>query len=259
MTCGYRNAAGTDLDSLFYSDFRNSGALGFRQPDGWDLGNKYTSDANLGYSVGYKAANGTDLGYLRGNAAPPVMVSDATDWHKLYDATFGSCSDTWEDAEGSHSASRRSRPMYGYVRLSAHTRGGGGKGQVWQVCACYVHKEGSYNHKYNQAFEANKTTVIHCPTICDGYSRLAANVEAPWVTVFEGQTGTDPSIVVAYGIEANDGRDNHKAYENFIRIYHRFYNDLGATQWRMHEFPVGTGDDHHNPTGELANGGFSRV
>lgn len=258
MTCGFRNAAGTDLDSLFYSDYGNSGALGFRQADGWDLGNKYTSAAGLGYSVGYRTASGTDIGYLRGNAGAPVMVSDAVDWHKLYDSTFGTCEDSWSDAEGSHKRSIRSRPMYGYVRLSARTQGGGGKGQFWQVCACYVHKEGGYRHKYFQAFEANKTTVIHCYTTCYGGDFLAANVEAPWVTVFNGQTGTDPSIVVAYGVEANDGRDSHKAYENFVRIYHRFYNDLGATQWRMHEFPVGTGDDHGHPTGELV-GRFSRV
>lgn len=76
MTCGFRTAAGADLDTLFLSSYQNAGAVGFRQADGVDLGNKYTHETVLGYSVGYKNAAGTDLGYLRGNAyAQPIFAT----------------------------------------------------------------------------------------------------------------------------------------------------------------------------------------
>lgn len=78
MTCGFRTSAGTDLDDLFYSDYKNPGALGFKQSDGWDLGNKYTDAAALGYSVGYKASSGTDIGYLRGSMFIPSIRPEAT-------------------------------------------------------------------------------------------------------------------------------------------------------------------------------------
>lgn len=70
MTCGYRNPAGTDLDSLFYTSNKNVGAVGFRQSNGVDLGNKYAHETVLGYSVGYRNSAGTDLGFLRGNFNP---------------------------------------------------------------------------------------------------------------------------------------------------------------------------------------------
>ena len=66
MTCGFRTAAGADLDTQFLITYQNAGAVGFRQSDGVDLGNKYTHETVLGYSVGYRNAAGTDLGYLRG-------------------------------------------------------------------------------------------------------------------------------------------------------------------------------------------------
>lgn len=70
MTCGYKNPAGTDLDSLFYISNKNPGALGFRMSNGQDLGNRYTDDSVLGYNVGYRNSAGTDLGFLRGDFDP---------------------------------------------------------------------------------------------------------------------------------------------------------------------------------------------
>lgn len=74
MTSGYRNPAGTDLDSLFYTNNGNAGALGFRISNGQDLGNKYTNGNILGYNVGYRNSAGTDLGFLRGNFDPATML-----------------------------------------------------------------------------------------------------------------------------------------------------------------------------------------
>lgn len=77
MTCGFRNSAGTDLDSLFYINNGNAGALGFRCSNGQDLGNRYTNSATLGYSVGFRNSAGTDLGLLRGSVASPTAVGVA--------------------------------------------------------------------------------------------------------------------------------------------------------------------------------------
>jgi hypothetical protein len=71
MAVNYKNSAGTDLDSLFYTDSSNGGAIGFLTSGGVDLGNKYTNKSTLGYNVGYKNSAGTDLGYLRGNLIKP--------------------------------------------------------------------------------------------------------------------------------------------------------------------------------------------
>lgn len=73
MTCGFRNAAGTDLENLFYSEYANPGALGFKKSDGYDLGNQFTNKTTLGYAVGYKNSAGTDMGYLRGAVDPKTM------------------------------------------------------------------------------------------------------------------------------------------------------------------------------------------
>lgn len=73
MTCGFRNAAGTDLESLFYSEYASPGALGFRKSNGYDLGNQFTNKTTLGYSVGYKNHTGTDMGFLRGDVDPETM------------------------------------------------------------------------------------------------------------------------------------------------------------------------------------------
>jgi len=75
MTCGYKNSAGTDLDSLFYISNGNAGPVGFQISNGQDLGNRYSNLSTLGYSVGYKNSAGTDLGYLRGSIVSPSSVS----------------------------------------------------------------------------------------------------------------------------------------------------------------------------------------
>ena len=53
MACGYLNSAGTDLDSLFLVDNKNSGAIGFLTSSGQDLGNRFSAASTLGYNVGY--------------------------------------------------------------------------------------------------------------------------------------------------------------------------------------------------------------
>ena len=80
MASGFLNSAGTDLDSLFYTDNGNAGAIGFRVSGGQDLGDRYTDASTLGYNVGYKNSAGTDLGYLRGKLVKPsITVNVSTD------------------------------------------------------------------------------------------------------------------------------------------------------------------------------------
>lgn len=85
MTVNFKNSAGTDLDSLFYTDNSNGGVIGFLTSGGVDLGNKYTNKSTLGYNVGYKNSAGTDLGYLRGNATPPALNTSLqkSSWNKV--------------------------------------------------------------------------------------------------------------------------------------------------------------------------------
>jgi len=73
MTCNYKNSAGTDLDSLFYTNNGNAGAIGFTVSNGQDLGNRYTNASKLNQTIGYKNSAGTDIGYLRGNIAAPTI------------------------------------------------------------------------------------------------------------------------------------------------------------------------------------------
>lgn len=70
MTCNFRNAAGTDLDDVFYVINSNAGALGFKCSNGQDLGNRYPA-GSLGTNVGYKSSAGTDIGYLRTRIVAP--------------------------------------------------------------------------------------------------------------------------------------------------------------------------------------------
>ena len=78
MASGYKNSAGTDLDSIFYTSNGNAGALGFLNSSNKDLGNLYTSKNTYGTTVGYKNSAGTDIGNLRGVLIAPAGSVTAT-------------------------------------------------------------------------------------------------------------------------------------------------------------------------------------
>jgi hypothetical protein len=76
MASGFKNSAGTDLDSLFLTNNSNAGAIGFKVSGGQDLGNRYSNASpKLGQTTGYKNSAGTDLGNLRSNKAPSVSTT----------------------------------------------------------------------------------------------------------------------------------------------------------------------------------------
>lgn len=89
MTCGFKDAAGTDLDDIFQVTDKNVGPLGFQQSDGKDLGNRYDDDIILGYSVGYRNSAGTDIGFLRGKENPqPIFSSSGLKQLSCYTRAF---------------------------------------------------------------------------------------------------------------------------------------------------------------------------
>lgn len=100
MASGFLDSAGTDLDSLFYTDNGNAGAIGFLTSGGQDLGNRYSAAATLGYNVGYKNSAGTDIGYLRGNLVAPTGTATPTVSSKsvgYYSSSSESCDSSGEN------------------------------------------------------------------------------------------------------------------------------------------------------------------
>lgn len=100
MASGFLDSAGTDLDSVFYTDNGNAGAIGFVTSGGQDLGNRYTKAATLGYNVGYKNSAGTDIGYLRGNLIAPTGTATPSISNKTsgyYSSTSQECDSNGEN------------------------------------------------------------------------------------------------------------------------------------------------------------------
>ena len=268
MTCGFRTAAGTDLDALFYSEYANPGALGFRQSDGVDLGNKYTAKSTLGYSVGYRNTAGTDLGYLRGNAFAPIPSTGtslpSSIWIKheeLYDKAR--CPYEYEDNEGSTvtgTASVWNHTSTGIVTVSPSCVASGGELHL-EIYACYMHQEQGHKHNWRIRVTMNAypdsekygcaSPGMMCETppirtdngqiiarteneIYEG-GQLPINVEGPWMPVFNGVVNTSPTVRFAYFLYSNDGSGG-KSYSDQLRVYSRFYNVMGPSPWMSNTF-----------------------
>lgn len=87
MTSNFRNAAGTDLDAVFYVSNSNAGAIGFKCSNGQDLGDRYPA-GSLGTNVGYKNSAGTDIGYLRTKMVAPTVSIGATQTNRWKDSWY---------------------------------------------------------------------------------------------------------------------------------------------------------------------------
>lgn len=85
MTSNFRNAAGTDLDDVFYVNNSNAGAIGFKCSNGQDLGDRYPA-GSLGTNVGYKNSAGTDIGYLRTKMVAPTVSIGVTQTNRWKDS-----------------------------------------------------------------------------------------------------------------------------------------------------------------------------
>lgn len=115
MASGFLDSAGTDLDSVFYTDNGNAGAIGFVTSGGQDLGNRYTKAATLGRNIGYKDSAGTDIGYLRGNLAAPTGTATPTVSSKSvghYTSDHTSCDSNGENCSTSTGYERYAKAVF---------------------------------------------------------------------------------------------------------------------------------------------------
>ena len=113
MACGYLNSAGTDLDSLFFVDNSNAGAIGFTTSVSQDLGNRFNAQVTLGTNIGYKNSAGTDIGYLRGKLVAPAGSASSSQSSKT--TGYRSVSVSYDCNCGEYGCSTCSRnEYYGY-------------------------------------------------------------------------------------------------------------------------------------------------
>lgn len=159
MATNFYNSAGTDLDSLFYSDNSNGGAIGFLTPNGVDLGNKFTNKATLGYNLGYKNSAGTDIGYLRGKAVAPNLILDLT--------------------------------LDKHVKNSANTKvsGCGSEGDESYTCTTY-----SYDHVYKLVItDANNQPMSNVSIVVQLYFRQ--NPSGAYTIALNNDKSTFPTLI----------------------------------------------------------------
>lgn len=242
MTCGFMNSAGTDLDSLFLINNSNGGALGFQCSNGQDLGNRFSASSKLNYAVGFQNSAGTDIGYLRGNQGAPAWTRYTASLGHQQSDRGASCSIDHGDSESSYY--HTVRYFQGWFNVQGSCTGLGTAGVNWQVCATIWHNEGNYTHRYQHSYVDNSTDFnyaknkqgIWCPYSNLGYG-LAPNTESGWVTLFNAGTGTSCSRNFAYCICGGDGSGG-RPWNNHFRVYQRFYNGIGSTNWICHELVI---------------------
>lgn len=232
MTVGFCNAAGTDLDSLFYTDNSNAGAVGFLEPAGQDLGNRYTTASTLGYAVGLVNSAGTDLGYLRGSAVPPGV-----NWHwatvrQLYVNNNYSVDNFTQDDNQNYIDTEHIRRVSAYINAGINGRGTGGL--TYQLCAAAI--SGAKALTVSFALWDNDTAKhedFKSPTAIASSFTLNANSESTWLTSFTGSCNTTPSrnfSIQMYGSYSNSARGS-LAVPLGIRIYQRIYSSVGDSGW----------------------------
>lgn len=234
MTCGFLNSAGTDLDSLFYANNGNAGAIGFQCSNGQDLGNRFTNANTLGYAVGYQNSAGTDIGYLRGAGSPPVFTAYNATLNNLYNLKT-SCSHII--------FSHKQRYIRGYLYVTGSCSGFGNNAPTWQVCICHYHTEQNDVHNYRLAVQADSTANIQ-PSSClldlhDSPLSLATNTESPWQTVKNDAGGASRAMNVAFGLYSINSKGDY-SIGDCIRVYQRFYNSIGSTPWVQNSFNLGS-------------------
>lgn len=233
MTVGFCNAAGTDLDSLFYTDNSNAGAVGFLEPAGQDLGNRYTTASTLGYAVGLVNSAGTDLGYLRGSAVPPGVNSYWANIGKLY-VNYNSHYEIFsEDDNEEYIDTVHHREVSAYINAGINGRGDGGD-LTYQLCAAAI--SGAKALTVSFALWDNDTAKhenFKSPTVIASGFTLNANSESTWLTSFTGSCNTTPSrnfSIQMTGSYSDRVRESTSVPLG-IRIYQRIYSSIGDSGW----------------------------
>lgn len=247
MTCGFRNPAGTDLDSLFYINNGNAGALGFQCSNGQDLGNRYTNGSTLGYSVGFRNSAGTDLGYLRGNFNPATQLGIYKPSGYAFDvginlSTSGTneyyCTKTCYDESGSYCCGSE-----GYSRYvknasqwtnwwNSHGTGGCVKVDGRTTDAIFRNIHSSYNRSVCiYAYSPNSNYPVTNLTYtreCFGYSHNSWSEIPTEVITISNQckglvvaptTGAGGKVYAVFTITASFGNYGNKTYKVAIGAY----------------------------------------
>lgn len=233
MTVGFCNAAGTDLDSLFYTDNSNAGAVGFLEPAGQDLGNRYTTASTLGYAVGLVNSAGTDLGYLRGSAVPPGVNSYWANIGQLYVNNNYHIDNLTEDDNQNYIDTDHFRRVSAYINAGITGRGTGDL--TYQLCAAAI--SGAKALTVSFALWDNdmaKHEDFKSPTVIASGFTLNANSESTWLTSFTGSCNTTPSR--NFSIQMTGSYSDRVGSENTsvplgIRIYQRIYSSIGDSGW----------------------------
>lgn len=232
MTVGFCNAAGTDLDSLFYTDNSNAGAVGFLEPAGQDLGNRYTTASTLGYAVGLVNSAGTDLGYLRGSGVPPGVNSYWANIGQLYVNYNSHYENFSEDDDEEYIDTEHHREVSAYIKAGITGRGTGGL--TYQLCAAAI--SGAKALTVSFALWDNDTAkhedFIRPTVIARGFT-LNANSESTWLTSFTGSCNTTPSrnfSIQMTGSYSDRVRESTSVPLG-IRIYQRIYSSVGDSGW----------------------------
>lgn len=232
MTVGFCNAAGTDLDSLFYTDNSNAGAVGFLEPAGRDLGNRYTTASTLGYAVGLVNSAGTDLGYLRGSAVPPGINSYWANIGQLYVNNNYHIDKLTQDDNQNYIYTNHFRRVSAYINAGITGRGTGGL--TYQLCAAAI--SGAKALTVTFALWDNvmaKHEDFKSPTAIASSFTLNANSESTWLTSVVVGCDTTPSrnfSIQMTGSYSDSVRESTSVPLG-IRIYQRIYSSIGDSGW----------------------------
>lgn len=242
MASGFLNSSGTDLDNVFFVNNENGGAIGFLTSTGQDLGNRYNPRSTLGYNVGYKNSAGTDLGYLRGALTAPIITSHWISNH-WWESDKAGCAAAY-DCGGGH----RARGDFGYLTVNGACSTGGGN-ILWDILIDYWHTEDGYKHHVTWNFALNTTSIPAKPSCpqstpeADGKitadARVMGSANKQLVTGSSG--GESRSLTFAYYVSIQDGRWGNGNGDQYFRIYQRFRNSLGSTDWVYNDVQIGHG------------------
>lgn len=242
MASGYLTNSGADLDTLFYSSNTNAGALGYIDPMGRDLGNVYPS-GSLGYKVGYANREGTDIGYLRSSVQAPTLASRSVKITRKYNSHNVSCSYTTSccdtdgyncyDCERSRSPGRLA---YGYITVTGTAANFGSLDHplYWDVYIKYWHNEAGYSHVWGWLFNVGSTDNPGRSGRCSfrTYTTDVNKESEQQYLVFDGSAGAaNRSVNIGYLWEGQDHKGGNAHGTNYLRVYQRFRNFVGASPW----------------------------
>lgn len=235
MSVNFFNSSGTDLDSLFYTNNGNAGAIGFKTASGQDLGNRYTNASNLGYAIGYKNSAGTDIGFLRGKAVPPTISSHWANIVRTYinrnthtDNTSGGDNDNYTDTDHQREVS---------VYLTCGLNGGGNGSSVHQVDICAL--AGSRTINCLLCVWDNRDLTQGNSGTWSGYTNrvsdtITANSEGGHIRVTSNNCNLQPRrnfSVHVRGSWTDRAQGQNTNVPLGIRIFQHFYSNYGDAGW----------------------------